>query len=455
MVSSQFNSLRTDNRSKLGPLSATSLVVGNIIGAGLFTTTGYLAQLLGASWLVVCVWLLGGLIAFFGATAYGELGAMMPRSGGEYVYLSKAFHPAVGFISGWISLLVGFSAPIAVAGFAFGAYVQALMPVASPKAVGGALIVTLTACHLFDLVWGGRFTTVITAIKVFLIGVFVIGSLLLGDGQWNNLLKGDPVGVPSTIAIALVLVSYSYSGWNVAAYIAGDLNQPTRILHRVLLLGTGIAVCITLAVNTVYIYAVSPQVLAAAGEDIGALAGYALFGEPGRNAMTIIIALALVSSMSAMIMAGPRVYTAMSEDQMFFRVLAKRNKAGIPWVSVCFQSVLSLVLLFSSTYLVLLTYVGFTLSIVSMFSVSAVFVLRRREPETPRPYRALGWPYSGALFLASSGLMVVYMIIERPQTAFSGLLTIFGGFVLYHLWRLAKAYRIQQAATNRDIFFQK
>jgi APA family basic amino acid/polyamine antiporter len=196
-------------------------------------------------------------------------------------------------------------------------------------------------------------------------------------------------------------------------------------------------------------------VLAAAGEDIGALAGYALFGEPGRNAMTIIIALALVSSMSAMIMAGPRVYTAMSEDQMFFRVLAKRNKAGIPWVSVCFQSVLSLVLLFSSTYLVLLTYVGFTLSIVSMFSVSAVFVLRRREPETPRPYRALGWPYSGALFLASSGLMVVYMIIERPQTAFSGLLTIFGGFVLYHLWRLAKAYRIQQAATNRDIFFQK
>ena len=427
------NGSKTGAARKLSPITAVALVIANIVGAGLFTTTGFLTELLGASWLVLLVWITGGLVAVCGATLYGELGAMMPRSGGEYVYLSRVFHPSIGFVSGWISLLVGFSAPIALAAFAFGAYIETIMPQLPAKLSATLLILILTTSHLFDVVWGGRFTTAVTALKVVLIVVFIVAGFSIGQGDWQNLTAGVADSSPGSFAVALVLVAYSYSGWNVAAYIAGELNQPARMLPRVLLWGTGLAVCISVALNVVYMYAAQPDQLVSAGEQVGVAAGHALFGKFGGNSIAVMIALALISSASAMIMAGPRVYATMAQDGMFFRILAQRSRKGIPWVSIAFQGALSIVMLLTSTFLELLTYVGFTLSLSSALTVSAVFVLRRREPNTPRPYRALGWPYSGIFFLGVSGLMIGYAITDRPSMALAGLLTVLSGLVLYYL----------------------
>ena len=266
-----------------------------------------------------------------------------------------------------------------------------------------------------------------------IIAAFIVAAFSFGQGDWQFLVSGDAVISPGPFAIALVLVSYSYTGWNVAAYIAGELRQPTRILPRVLLWGTGTAVSISIAINVVYLYAVPPSRLALSGEQVSVHAGHALFGPTGGNIAGIMIALALISSINAMIVAGPRVYAAMAQDKVFFAILAERNRNGTPWISIVFQSILSLAMLLTSTFLNLLTYVGFTLSLSSLLSVYAVFVLRHREPDTPRPYRALGWPYSGILFLAASGLMVVYAIADRPLIALTGLLTIFSGSVLYYV----------------------
>ena len=427
------NGKNIDTGSKLSPVAAVALVIANIIGTGLFTTTGFLMELLGASWLILIVWIVGGLLAMCGATIYGELGAMMPRSGGEYIYLSRVFHPSVGFVSGWVSLLVGFSAPIALGAFVFGAYVEAEIPQLPAKLAGTVLIFLLTIAQLFDVAWGGRFTTVLTSLKVLIVLAFIAAAFSIGQGEWRFLLSGDPIVSPGAFAIALVLVSYSYTGWNVAAYVAGELQHPTQTLPRVLLWGTGIAIFISIAINVAYLYALPPVQLALTGEQVGVQAGYALFGAIGGNLVAAMIALALISSINAMIMAGPRIYATMAQDGVFFKPLAERNKKGIPWVSISFQSILSVIMLLSSTFLSLLTYVGFTLSLFSVLSVLAVFVLRRREPNTPRPYQALGWPYSGILFLAVSGLMIVYAIANRPLIALTGLLTILSGAALFYL----------------------
>ena len=425
---------RETAHQRLRPASSVALVVAGIIGAGLFTTTGFLLDLLGSPLLVLAVWVAGGLLALCGATIYGELGAMMPHSGGEYVYLSRAFRPSMGFLSGWVSLVVGFSAPVALAAFALGTYIEAAAPLFPAKMTGTLLIICLTASHLSGITWGGRFNAVLTGAKVLLLLVFITIALAYGQGDWSNVTAGVAVTSPGALAISLILVSYSYSGWNIAGYIAGELWQPRKTLPWVLVVGTAIAVGLTIAVNIVFLFAAPPERLADAGEQVGVVAAYALFGAPGRSAILVLVGLALVSSASAMIMAGPRIYAAMAKDDMFFRALAKRNSRGTPWVSIIFQSAVAEVMLITSTFLDLLTYVGFTLSLFSMLSVAAVFVLRRRAPDAARPYRALGWPYSGFVFLGLSGLMISYSLVNRPIIAMIGILTLLSGVILFYLW---------------------
>ncbi|GMV42539.1 MAG: amino acid permease [Myxococcales bacterium] len=413
----------------LGTVAATALVVASMIGTGIFTTSGYLSGLLGSPLAVLAVWVVGGLLALCGAAVYAELGAMMPRAGGEYVYLSRAFGPATGFLSGWISLVVGFAAPIAASAYAFGAYVHAVAPAVPPVWAAVALVAAMTALHMVDVTWGARVQTALSAFKVLIIVAFVTAAALVGDGDTANLVEPPLTGGAEELAVALVLVSFAYSGWNAAAYVAGELREPARSLPRSLLLGTGAVLALYVALNLAFFYGAGSVALAASPEDVGDVAARALFGDAGAG-FSVAIALALVSSVSAMVFAGPRVYLAMAQDGLLFGALARRNVRGAPWASVALQGALATALILTTTFEDLLTWIGFTLSVFAALTVLGAFVLRLRDPAA-RPYRAMGWPLTPLLFLGLSVWMVIFSVRARPEIALAGGATLAAGLIVY------------------------
>ncbi|HET6147851.1 MAG TPA: amino acid permease [Polyangia bacterium] len=431
----------------LGAAHGAALVVAGMIGTGIFTTTGMLLASLGSPWLVLLIWVVAGLLALCGAAVYAELGAMMPRAGGEYVYLSRAFHPAVGFLSGWIGLLVGFAAPSAASALAFGRYLHALAPALPQKPLALGLIVVVTAAHLVDVRFGARLQTGLTGLVVLLIAVFIAGAAGFGHGSWAHLAAAASAGGPGAalgsagppvtagaLALGLVLVSYAYFGWNTAAYVAGEIRDPARSLPRALVAGAGLVTVLYVALNLVFLWAVPPDALAGQIE-VGHVVAGALFGPRGAMLLSSLVALALAGSVSAFMMAGPRITIAMAEDGLFFRALGRAGARGAPTGAVALQGALAFVVAATATFEPILVYVGFTLTLSSGATVLAAFVLRRREPDAPRPHRALAWPLSGLLFLASAIFMTSFAIHSRPRESAASLLTLLAGGVAYMLWR--------------------
>jgi APA family basic amino acid/polyamine antiporter len=435
----------------LGAAHGAALVVASMVGTGVFTTTGMLLQSLGSPLLVLAVWAVAGVLALCGAAVYAELGTMMPRAGGEYVYLSRAFHPAVGFLSGWIGLLVGFAAPTAAGALAFGRYVHAIAPALPQQGAALALIVVVTLAHMADVRMGARLQTALTGLVLALIAVFIVGAVASGRGDWSHLTMGvvggagasgggaaAPVATAGALAVGLVYVSYAYFGWNAAAYVAGELRDPGRSLPRALVAGTGLVTALYVALNLVFLWAAPPSALAGQVEVAHVAAG-ALFGPRGATLLSSLVALGLAGSVSAFIMSGPRITVAMAQDGLFFRALGRTGARGAPSGAVALQGVLALVAAVTATFDRILMYVGFTLTISAGATVLAAFVLRRREPDAHRPHRALGWPATGILFLASALFMTAFAVHERPKESAAGLLTLALGGVAYGLWRRSPA----------------
>lgn len=404
-----------------------------MIGVGLVTTTGFLSGELGNVWAILGVWLLGGLLALCGATVYAELGAMMPRAGGEYIYLSRALHPVAGFLSGWVSLLVGFSAPIALTAFAFGIYLEAAIPGLPAKLSAAVLIFSLTALHLGKVIWGAHVHNALTAYKVVLVVLFVLAGIWSGNGDWGHFVENGHSPSVDAVAVSLVFVAFAYSGWNVAAYVAGEIREVENALPRALLWGTGIVVTLFLLLNVTFFYAATPAELAESPEEVASVTARVLFGDTGGAIVSLLIAIALISSVSAMVMAGPRVYAAMAEDGMFFRVFIKHSRNGSPWASVLLQSALALLMLFSSTFENLLTYIGVMLSVFSGLTVASAFKLRWGSPDAKRPYRAAWWPVSGILYLTLVTGMIVFALSQRPEVFWYSIGTILIGWFVYIL----------------------
>jgi APA family basic amino acid/polyamine antiporter len=428
---------------RLGAVHAAALVVASMVGTGVFTITGALLVSLPSPALVLAAWAIAGVLALCGAAAYAELGTMMPRVGGEYVYVSRAFGPAAGFVSGWVALIVGFAAPTGVGALGFASYVHAVAPALPQTAVAIALIAAVTALHMVDVRVGARVQTGLAGLVVAVIVVFIAAALATGRVTPAHLAAAVPVARPASgggamaavaaFAIALVQVSYAYSGWNGAAYIAGEVRDPARSLPRALVLATGLVTVLYLALNVVFLIAVPPVALA--GQiNVADIAARALFGARGADLVSSLVALTAAGFVSAMHMSGPRVAVAMGEDGIFFRVLARTNARGAPTLAVALQGALAIVAVLTAAFDRLLVYVGFTLTLNAAAAVLAAFVLRRREPSIERPYRALGWPFSGVLFLALSAFMVVLAIRERPTESAAGLATLFAGGVAYTAW---------------------
>ncbi len=418
---------------RLGLFTATLVVVASMIGTGVFTTTGLLLGEIGSPGTVLFAWLVGGIIALFGALAYGELAACIARNGGEYRFLSDIYHPAVGFVAGWVSLVVGFSAPIAASALAFGKYLHALVPAISPTASGVVLIIVLSFLHTGRVTAGAWIQNGFAAAKLLLILGFVVGAawVMPASTPGHLSISGAEMTAPG-FAVGLIFISFAYSGWNGAAYLSGEIRRPSRNLPIALGLGTGVVIVLYVALNAVFLLGTPPQQLAGTVE-VGHVAAVSIFGEGAGTLLSSLIALALVSSVSAMIMVGPRVYEAMGEDYVALRFLRLRPGGGGPVASIALQSLFAVVMLLTLSFDSLLMYIGFTLSASAALTVVGVFVHRRRHASAETGYRTWGYPVTPAAFVLFACWMIAYSLSQRPTEALLGGATIAVGLLMY-LW---------------------
>jgi len=414
---------------QLGLGSATALVVANMIGTGVFTTSGFLLADLRSPWVVLAAWLVGGVIAALGALNYGALAGRIPESGGEYLFLSRTLHPAAGYLAGWVSLLVGFSAPLAAAAFAFGEYARPWLQGWSPRASGTMLLIAFSLVHAAHVRRGAWVQNVAVVLKVVLILIFIGVAFprLMPPDETKTL----PLSL-SAFGVSLVWISFSYSGWNAAVYIGGEVRQPEKNLPRALLLGTALVMLLYLALNAVFVFA-APEEELAGKLQIGRIAAEHLGGPALANAVSAMVALTLISSVSAMVMAGPRVYARMAADGYLPRWL--EFSPGPPRPAIGFQCGVALLLLWTATYENLLTYIGFTLGLSTAATVWGLVRLRRREGES---LSVPGWPWVPALFLLSVFGTTIFSIVRRPLESLLGFATLALGLLA---WRLSQAKR--------------
>ncbi len=422
---------------KISVLTATCLVIANMVGTGIFTSLGFQVGDLPTGFAIMVLWAIGGVCALCGALAYAELGAALPRSGGEYHFLREIYHPAVGFVAGWISATVGFAAPVAIAAIPFGTYLHGVFPVLPPLLLSLGVVWLATTALLRDLRLGGSFQNSSTLLKLALILVIVFAGFYVKETQPISFFptaSDRSLLVSTPFAVSLFWVMYAYSGWNASTYIVGEIRRPARTIPLSLGIGTLVVTVLYLALNAVFLRT-TPASEMVGKQEIGLIAGIHIFGVAGGRVMAVFIALGLVSTVSAMMWIGPRVTMTMGEDLRALSWLATRNSHGIPLRATLVQfAIVNFFILFTSFQKVV-NYVQFSLTLFSALTVLGVFVLRWRRPGLPRPYRTWGYPITPLIFLAISGWLLWHLLEDASTRGPSlwGLATAALGLVIYFL----------------------
>ncbi len=434
--------------TKLGLFSVISFVVANMVGTGVFTSLGF--QLMGIhnSLAILILWAVGGLLAFCGALVYGELGSTMPRSGGEYHYLSKIYHPSVGFLSGWISLTVGFSAPVALACMAMAGYIHSVVPAVNPTFFALCVLTVITLVHSFSINTGSKFQNVFTIFKILLILVFVVAGFVMIDtpqpvnADFTSFKIGDLFD--KNFAQSLIFVTYAFSGWNAAAYIAGDIKNPQRNLPKSLFISTIAVTAAYLLLNYVFLYS-APKADLAGQVEVGFIAANFIFGETGGVVMALLISILLVSTISSMVFVGPRVSQVMGEDYKLLKPLAFKTKNQIPINAIWLQYAISAILIVTSSFSQVMTYAGFTLNIFALLAVFGVIIHRIRFPKAERPFKTWGYPITPLLYAAIIVWTLYFLMQTNTKESIYGLLTVFTGLLIYFLNYLYKRNNQKQS----------
>jgi len=419
--------------SKIGLLTALAIVVANMIGTGIFTSLGFQVQSVPAILPLLLLWVTGGVIALCGALSYGELGAALPRSGGEYHLLSRIYHPALGFLSGWISVTVGFAAPAALAAIALATYLKTLIPALSVTHFAAVVVLLFTVVHSVSLRFGSYSHNFLTGLKVLIIVVFLIAAMRVESWPAFSLLPrtGEMALVASPgFAVSLIYVSFAYAGWNAAIYVVGEIQDPQKNLPRALLGGTLLVLTLYVLLNFVFLYTVPLPELSGQIQ-VGYLSGAKIFGEAGGKMMAGVIAFLLVSTVSGHVLVGPRITQVMGEDYHALRLLQRKSSNGIPVNSFIFQLALMLIMIYSATFDQVMVYAGFTLNLVTTLTVAGVFVLRRRQPGLDRPYRTWGYPVIPALFLLMSAWTLTFVMLDKPLESAIGVGVVLLGLSVY------------------------
>ena len=441
---------------RLGPIDAAAIVVSNVIGSGIFFVPMIVATLVPSATAMLGVWAFGGLLAFAGAMAYAELATLRPKAGGEYVYLRDAFGPLAAFLTGWTSFVAGFSGAIAATSVGLADYIGRFVPAAAdrtplltlplplvPLVVTKQAIVAIMAIVLLSIVHfhtSGRVVhNLLASAKVSILLVFIAIGLGWGSGSFGNLASVHAVADPATgWVLALVPVMFAYSGWNAAAYVAEEIRDPSRNVPLALGLGTLGVVAIYLALNVLYLYAMPVGEigeLLAKGGTLTDVVAERLFGFVAGNLLAIFTIVSMAASISAMVLAGPRVYFAMARDHVFLESAGRVHpKFRTPILAITAQAIWASILVLCGSLSQLVSYTGFAVVLFAAVAVLALFVLRRREPGAERPFKTFGYPVVPGIFVLASVGMVIAEIYRVPEPSRAGLAVIAAGLPVYWLF---------------------
>lgn len=438
---------------QLGVISATALVVSNMVGTGIFTSTGFLAGDLGNAGLILLIWVVGAIAALFGAFCYSELGVNFPSSGGEYVYLTQAYGPTWGFMTGWVSFFAGFSAPIAAAALAFSDYVGYFFPsvkqsnapvvfqagdfvwrVGGAQLLAAALVAVFTVLNFFGVKRVARVQNLLTAIKIAVVGGFIVLGLLAGDGDWGNFSRPATRWVDTSLAqqfaISLFWIYVSYSGWNAATYIAEELKNPARTLPLALAAGTGFVAVLFIALNVVFIYGVPLEQMKGVVA-IGSLTAARLFGPEVAGIFSALMAISLLATVNAMVTIGPRVYYAMAKNRAFPQAAAKVNaRWHTPVAAIIAQGVCAMFMALTPFY-ELMTYIGMLLNFFAVMSVASLFLLRRKPGWRKLGVVSFAYPVIPVAFVLIGLWMTYQGITKKPWISLAAAVTVVTGAIFY------------------------
>lgn len=416
-----------------------AVVIANMVGTGVFTSLGFQLLDIKSGFVLLMLWAVGGLAALCGAMTYAELGAALPRSGGEYNFLTRIYHPAAGFVSGWVSATIGFAGPTALAAMTFAAYATSSFSSTSPawleQALACGLVVFLAIVHGTNRRNSGGLQVAFTVLKIgVIVGFCVLALLFTEETQAVRFLpaSGDAALLTSgAFAISLIYVSYAYTGWNAATYLSSELENPQRTLPLILIAGTSIVLLLYVALNYVFL-AVAPIDAMQGQVEVGYIAAKAVFGDLGGRLTGLVLSMLLISTVSAMTLAGPRVLQVIGEDFRALRFLAKKNQHDIPTRAVYVQSSLAILFILTSSFESVLVFAGFTLALNSFATVFGIFVLRWRQPDLTRPYRTFLYPLPPLVYLALTGWTLTFVLLSRPVEGLFGLSVIAAGLIFYY-----------------------
>jgi basic amino acid/polyamine antiporter, APA family len=440
---------------QLGFFSATALVISNMVGTGIFATTGFMAGDLGSAGLILACWTVGGLFALAGALSYSELGINFPSSGGEYVYLTHAFGPEWGFMTGWVSFFAGFSAPIAAAALAFSNYLGYFFPqlkqehatfvvgsgmfslrLGPGQMTASALIAAFTILNCFGVGRTAKVQNVLTSTKLLVIVGFVTAGFAAGSGSWSHFsrhaVRTSTLSLPTQFIVSLLWVMVGYSGWNAATYVAEEVRRPHRILPAAIAAGSAIVAVLYLGLNMVFIYA-TPLENMKGVIAIGTLSASNLFGPRVAGTFSALMALSIVSTVNAMVTIGPRVYYAMAKNKAFFRAAATVDQRWHTPVNAIISQGLCAMFMTLTPFPELVVYIGFSLTLFTVLSVVSLFVFRRRHPGWQK-LRAVqvAWPLIPASYVLVGTCMMLYGVVQQPRASLTALATVGAGALVYH-----------------------
>ncbi|MCH6233318.1 APC family permease [Cognataquiflexum rubidum] len=420
-------------KNKIGWKTASGLVIANMIGTGVFTSLGFQVADSQNTWSIIILWLIGGMMAFIGAFVYAELGTHFKQSGGDYIFLSRTIHPAAGYLYAWISLTVGFSAPIAIAAMAMVKYWEPLIGFQNSQAIGMAAIVMMGLFHSFSVHHSGLVNNILTGIKL----LFVFALLGLGFGyatvlsessfDFSSAWKGE-IFAPG-FAVSLIYVFYAYTGWNSAAYIVEEIDQPRKNLPNALISATFLVMFVYILLQLVFLKHASIAQLEGKVQ-VATLALGNLFGTQGVFWVSFFIGIQLIATISGYTWVGPRITNAMAKEYAFWKPLAIVNKNGIPVRAIWFNTGVSLLLMFSGSFESILLYAGFVLQVMGTLTIAASLRLKSRSG-FKSPFR----PYLQYIYILFSLWVMVFMVYDRPKESLFGLGIIFVGYVLFLLDR--------------------
>jgi len=421
-----------------------------MVGTGIFTSLGFQIVDIKSIFALLMLWIVGGMVAMSGALSYGELASKLPRSGGEYHFLSKIYHPVLGFLAGWVSFLVAFSAPTALAAMAMASYSNAFFGYGNEILFALAIVLILSLIHSFQIRFGGGFQRVVTFLKIALILFFIVSGFFVADHQpmeiiphsagWEEVFSG-------AFAVSLIFVSYAFSGWNASVYITDEIRDPVKNIPKSLILGTMVVIILYFLLNYIFLYTTPLEEMEGKIE-IGFLSATHIFGDYGGRLMALLITLLLISTVSAMIWIGPRVTMVMGEDYKLLGFLSRKNKYNVPVVAIWVQTTLTVILIVSSTFEKVLVYAGFIMNLFTLLAVIGLFVLRIKHPELPSRYKVTGYPITPLIFILLSLWTLTYLMMDRPVESILGLITVLAGLFIYYA---NKVY----SKKNQEIYHEK